>query len=104
MNQYIRDVKAQLARYDIRCGGDGEFPVLELLWQCYLDANPCDDGTLREKESALGTIHAELSVEASDLLNGLVCDLCTAGQRAAFLEGIQIGFHLNADLSADASA
>ena len=76
MNQYINQFRQQLLEYDIQCGGEGSFSALELLWQCYLDMNPLDDGNVREKEETLSPIFAELSVKSADILCDLLyCDI-----------------------------
>lgn len=100
MNLTIEQFSQQLKEYDIRCVGDGEGAVLEFLWKCYYNSKAVDDGWIRKAENAINPIFEELSMEASDSLFDLVDDLITAYQRAAFLEGIQVGFQLARELTA----
>ncbi len=73
---------------------DAQNSILELLWERYCEVNPIDDNWVNLQEARLRPVFQELSLESSDILSGLLVDLCTAYQHAAFLEGIRIGFHL----------
>ena len=98
MNQYIERVKKELSEYRIRCHRVESESILNLLWQCYLESCPVDDGRIKAAESTIAPVFNELSNVSSDLLSDMINDLCTAYQRAAFLEGIQIGVHLFEEL------
>ena len=98
MNQYVTKLKRELAEYGAKCGYEGPDSILDFLWYCYSASNPVDDGKIKQTESALDPVFRELSVDSSDLLNNLICDLCTVYQRAAFLEGLLIGTHLAEEL------
>ena len=94
MNNYLEILQKELTNYAAKTGLKETPSVLELLWQNYLQANPIDDGLIKEREEALNPVFHELSVVSSDILNDLIVDLCTAYQRAALLEGIHIGSEL----------
>ena len=94
MNVYIKQFKDQLADYQTKCADKAPVPVLELLWQCYFQSNTVDDGLIRQAELTIQHVFETLPVENSDVLFDMIGDLITAYQRAAFLEGIQIGAHL----------
>ena len=95
MNDYINKLKEDLAEYEAKSGLPNTDTVLELLWETYFETNPVDDGLIRRRRAALDPVFDKLSLPDSDSLTGLIADLVTAYQRAAFLEGIHIGFHLN---------
>lgn len=97
-NQYIEQLNQELADYASRYGVHRAESILDLLWYCYSAANPIDDGKIQAAEKALAPVFQELSFEASDALFDLVFELCTAYQRAAFLEGIQIGVQIATEL------
>ena len=63
-----------------------------------MQANPVDDGLIREQEHAIDPIFQELSIPSANKLSDLVYGLCTAYQRAALLEGVHIGFRLSEEL------
>lgn len=98
MNLYIEQFKKELQSYEILCGKEDDFPILRFLWQSYSCYNPTDDGQLKKCNDALLPIYQELSLKNADALSYLICDLCTAYQRAAFLDGILIGTHLVKEL------
>ena len=98
MNKYIEKLKSELAQYEVQCGDTSCPNILDTLWYCYFHSVPVDDGLIKEKDEALTPIFDALSVELSDILNELIVDVCTAYQRAAFLEGLRLGFSLIAEL------
>ena len=98
MNYYITQLKRELAEYEAKCGYEGHDSILDFLWYCYLSTNPVDDGQIQQAESAIAPVFNELSTKNSDKLSDYILELCTAYQRAAFLEGILIGAHLTEEL------
>ncbi len=71
--------------------------ILDDLWLKYSETRPVNK-EVDLQETRLRPVFQELSLESSDILSGLLVDLCTAYQHAAFLEGIRIGFHLQDEL------
>lgn len=100
MNQYLTKLISELEKYGAEYTVNGEDSVLELLWQCYAETRPVDDGRIRAAEFAIRPVFQALPLKDSDDLSNLVADLCLAYQRAAFLEGIQVGACLKAELAA----
>ena len=98
MNLDITQLLAELDAYTAKCGNDRPESVLELLWYCYSSAVPVDDGYIKQREDALAPVYEELSAASEDALFELISELVTAYQRAAFLEGMQIGAQLSAQL------
>ena len=101
MNPYMKQFKKQLGEYTARCGCEEDIPVLELLWKCYFNTNPVDDGKIRRSECALQPVFSALSVDAADAIYDRITDFCIAYQRAAFLEGIRIGSRLASELNGE---
>lgn len=98
MNPYIEQLKNELHQFTQGNDERNNFSILEFLWYCYSAENPIDDGRIRASETALAPVYKELSFCNADHLFDLIVDLCTAYQRAAFLEGIQIGTQISAEL------
>lgn len=94
MNPYIQQLKKDLQTYETLCGKEDDFPILRFLWQSYSCFNPTDDGMIQKCNTALSPIYQELSLTSADTLAYFICNLCTAYQRAAFLDGILVGAHL----------
>jgi hypothetical protein len=84
--------------YEAKCGIDTPESILDTLWYDYFCRAPVDDGQIRQSEERLSPVFAELSVEASDQLFGLISDLLTAYQRAAYLDGLRLGANLILEL------
>ena len=98
MDPYITQLKKELAEYEKACSGEPQASVLQFLWDCYAAANPVDSGEVKAAEAAIMPVFQELSFDSSNMLSDLILDLCTTYQRAAFLEGIQVGAHLVEEL------
>ena len=99
MNPYLEQLKQELTDYQTKYGLERSASVLDILWYCYSAANPIDDGRIAAAEDALGPVYDELSFSASEVLFGQISELCTAYQRAAFLEGILLGMNLSKELA-----
>ena len=99
MNNYLQQFHLQLAEYQKKCNAGEPIPVLELLWQCYYNSKPIDDGRIKEIEEKLAPAFDVLSFEDSNDAFTMIGELIDAYQRAAFLEGIQIGAQLTSELS-----
>lgn len=98
MNPYLKQLMAELDQYTASCANVRPSSVLDLLWYCYLSANAIDDGQIKKSEDKLIPVFEELSVMSEDALFEIIAELVTAYQRAAFLEGMQIGAQLSAGL------
>lgn len=98
MNIYIQQLKHELKNYENLCGKEDDFSILRFLCQSYSCFSPTDDGQIPKCSDALSPIYRELSVKNADTLSNLICDLCTAYQRAAFYDGILVGAHLVEEL------
>ena len=94
MNPYIQQLKTELEQFT----DSGDFSVSELLWYCYSASNPIDDGLIKQRELALQPVFEELSNDSADKLFDLVTDLCFAYQRAAFMEGMNVGIRIQSEL------
>ena len=101
MNQYMNQLKNELTQYAKTCHYEEADSVLDLLWYWYLSNNPVDDGQIQQAEDAIAPVFSELSMENSDKLSDHILGLCTAYQRAAFLEGIILGTRLARELAGE---
>ena len=99
MNPYIAQLKNELSKYHVSCADGEQISILESLWLYYAASAPVDDGQIRRTEAAMAPVFQELSLAASDLLDDRIGDLITAYQRAAFLEGLQVGTRLAEELN-----
>lgn len=98
MNPYISKLKTELEHNRFYHNGQICESVLELLWECYSYSNPIGDADVQKYETALAPVFEQLPFEDSNKLFVTVCNLCTAYQHAAFLEGVRIGWRLTSEL------
>ena len=94
MNPYFLQLKNELRNYEMICGKETDCSMLEFLWQSYSCYSPVDDGEIQKCNDTLSPIYKELSLKNADALSYLICNLCTAYQRAAYYDGILVGAHL----------
>lgn len=89
----------QLADYRAKCTDEEPIPILELLWENYYQTHPIDDGRIKEIEEKLSPTIDALPFEQSNDVFVLLYNLVDAYQRAAYLEGIQMGVQIATELS-----
>lgn len=94
MNKYLLQLRKELSEFERNRSPEDTISVLELLWDCYFQSKPTDDGRIRQAEEALAPIFDRLNFQDSNAVFDVIDDLCTAYQRAAFFEGIHIGTEL----------
>lgn len=99
MKHYLSLLEKQLNRYQANCGKEDTVPILDILWYCYFQENPIDDGQIRDAELALRPAFEALSLENSDALFDRLDGLISHYQRAAFLDGIHTGIRLARELA-----
>ena len=99
MSNFLQQFYQQLAEYQKKCNAGEPIPILELLWQCYYNSVPVDDGRIKEIEKKLAPAFDVLPFEQSNEVFVLLYNLVDAYQRAAFLEGIQMGVQLTQELA-----
>jgi len=94
-NQQIKDALLQAEDLEKL---NGTASVLEFLWQQYRIHNPRSDRLIREADQRLTPYFDSLSSDRSDELFDILCDLCDAHEKAAFLRGAHIGAMIAAEL------
>lgn len=73
--------------------------VLDQLYQAYAESHESDPPEIRNRFKALDTLLGSLSLDNNNAVWNLCCQLCTAYERKAFLDGLQYGAHLIAQLN-----
>ena len=94
MKNYLPLLEKQLQDYQAKCAGTDAIPVLEILWYCYFQENPIDDGLIRNAELELRPAFEALSFETSEALFSKLDDLIAHYQRSAFFDGLYTGAQL----------
>ena len=98
MKPYIEQLKNYLAEHPPRYPDTDIHTLLEYLYRYYVNDNPVSSDELEALFQTLEPVFEALPLDESDLLFRTVCDICTAHERAAFLEGIQVGARLLSEL------
>ena len=97
-------LKNQLNEYMSACGEESPYSILDFLFYWYSATAPVDDGRILQSETALGPVFEALPMDLSDRLFDRISDLCLSYQRAAFLEGLHMGFALGEELNFEESS
>ena len=68
--------------------------VLDQLYQAYAESHESDPPEIRDGFKELDALLEHLSLDDNNAVWNLCCQLCTAYERKAFLDGLQYGAHL----------
>ena len=77
--------------------GDGD-SVLTMLYEAFAEANPMDDGRLKQDFNALYELMNDMPLREMDKIIYPVCTLCRNHQRSGFVEGVRVGVRLAEEL------
>ena len=72
--------------------------VLDQLYQVYQESHESDPPDIRDGFRELDELLRHLPLEDNNAVFSLCCSLCTAYEHKAFLDGLQYGAHLLAEL------
>lgn len=100
MNQYLQRLKEDMDQYGSEYTVMGNESALKFLWNCYAETNPIDDGRISSADASMAEVLLRMEPGDADVVFDRISDLCLAYQRAAFLEGIQVGACLERELRA----
>ena len=79
--------------------GDGDCKtVLDQLYQAYAESHESDPPEIRDGFKELDDLLGDLSLDDNNAVWNLCCQLCTAYERKAFLDGLKYGAHLIREL------
>ena len=77
--------------------GDGD-SVLTMLYEAFAEANPMDDGRLKQDFNDLYQVMDGMPLREMDKIIYPVCTLCRDHQRSGFVEGVRVGVKLKQEL------
>ena len=79
--------------------GDSDYEtVLDQIYQAYAESHESDPPEIGEGFKELEEFLCTLSLDDNNAVFNLCCRLCTAYEHKAFLDGLQYGAHLMAEL------
>ena len=72
--------------------------VLELLYTSYTETLDRDPDEIRQSFEKLGTHLEELPLDENNAIFAIVCELCNACEKRAFMDAIKLGAYLMTEL------
>ena len=99
MYKIAEKLKAYIDTYPLDLGeGDCE-TVLDQLYQAYAESHESDPPEIRDGFKELDKFLEGLSLDDNNAVWNLCCQLCTAYEHKAFLDGLRCGAHLICELN-----
>ena len=94
MNEIAKRLNAYITAHPFDSGDSACETVLDQLYQAYTESNESDPPEIREGVKELDALLEQLSLDDNNAVWNLCCQLCTAYERKAFIDGLQYGAHL----------
>ena len=98
MNRYIEKLKEFLADQNPNYSCGDSQSLLEMLYYYYSTDNPIDSALIRCQFKELDDNLKCLSWDQCEAVFNTTCNLCSAFERQAFMEGIHVGLRLFKEL------
>lgn len=99
MNPCIEKLKIYLDEQPVNAVYNDAESLMELLCYIYTTESPIDSAAIRFQYHQLNCLLERLTGEENDQVFHLTLDICDTYIRKAFLDGIQVGYHLLSELS-----
>lgn len=104
MNEIAKRLNAYITAHPFDPGDSDCETVLEQLYQAYAESHESDPPEIRDGFKELDDLLGDLSLDDNNAVWNLCCQLCTAYERKAFLDGLQYGAHLIKEMNKKYSA
>jgi hypothetical protein len=98
MNKIIKQLKTYIEAHPFDSGDSDCETVLDQLYQAYAESHESDPPEIRNGFKELDALLEQLSLDDNNAVWNLCCQLCTAYERKAFLDGLKYGAHLIREL------
>ena len=94
MDNIAQRLKAYVESHPFDPGDSNCDTVLDQLYQVYAESHESDPPEIRNEFKELDDLLGGLSLDDNNAVWNLCCQLCTAYEHKAFLDGLQYGAHL----------
>ena len=94
MENIAKQLNAYIATHPFDSGDSDCETVLEQLYQAYAESHESDPPEIRDGFKELDNLLGSLPLDDNNAVWNLCCQLCTAYERKAFVDGLQYGAHL----------
>ena len=98
MANIAQRLKAYIESHPFDPGGSDCETVLDQLNQAYAESHESDPAEIRNGFKELDDLLGSLPLNDNNAVWNLCCQLCTAYEHKAFLDGLQYGAHLMLEL------
>ena len=94
MNEIAKRLNAYITAHPFDPGDSDCETVLDQLYQAYAESHESDPPEIRDGFKELDDLLGDLSLDDNNAVWNLCCQLCTAYEHKAFIDGLQYGAHL----------
>ena len=98
MNEIAKRLNAYMTAHPFDSGDSDCETVLDQLYQAYAESHESDPPKIRDGFKELDALLDGLPLDDNNTVWNLCCQLCTAYERKAFIDGVRYGAHLIAAL------
>ena len=98
MDNIAKRLASYMDKHPLDLGDTDCETVLDQLYQAYAESNESDPPEIRDGFKELDTLLEHLPLDDNNAVWNLCCQICTAYEHKAFLDGLQYGAHLIAEL------
>ena len=99
MDKIAKRLKAYIDTHPFDPGDSNCETVLDQLYQAYAESHENDPSEIRDGFKALDEFLEGVSLDDSNAVWNLCCQLCTAYEHKAFLDGLRYGAYLMQELA-----
>lgn len=94
MENIAKRLNAYITAHHFDSGDSDCETFLDQLYQAYAESHESDPLEIRDGFNELDALLEQLSLDDNNAVWNLCCQLCTAYERKAFIDGLQYGAHL----------
>ena len=98
MDNIAKRLASYMDKHPIDLGDTDCETILDQLYQAYAESHESDPPEIRNGFKELDDLLGDLSLEDNNAVWNLCCQLCTAYEHKAFIDGLQYGAHLILEL------
>ena len=98
MENIVKRLNAYITAHPFDSSDSGCETVLDQLYLAYAESHESDPPEIRNGFKELDDLLGSLSLDDNNAVWNLCCQLCTAYERKAFIDGLQYGAHLMREL------
>ena len=98
MDNNSKRLAAYMDKHPLDLGDTDCETVLDQLYKAYAESHESDPQEIRDGFKELDDLLRDLSLDDNNAVWNLCCQLCTAYEHKAFIDGLQYGAHLIAEL------